>query len=381
MASSDQHHRRLAFQEAMELLPLSTADGGRRFMSRRGAWLPGLDLEELRSSFGSGQFRAHDAAFGGHVYSQSVLAVCKTVGEEDGGKENGASPGLHTIHGYFTSKGKHDRPFVYNVTVMTRGRSFVTARVDARQPLQPSAVLFGKPFPLADANMPLGPVCFMAVVSFVQPQPHSLGQDRQEPPVQKRFASILETRLPSRWDPSPPVDMNVILAVMGRRDIVGTFPIADMKKVEMGPYNEGRPLHEQRELILYRLLAPLPHETAVEADSHVLVHAYTADRNGLLMAANNLNFALNEKVASLSNTFVVHTNVESAVMAYHDGHGAGDDLGHWWVQEVCFPRAAAGRAIVMNKIWSPSGVHVATEYQDGICTAHEEAGLNASWKL
>lgn len=200
-------------------------------------------------------------------------------------------------------------------------------------------------------------------------------------PVQERFASVLAERLPSRWDPSPPVDMNIVLAVVGRRDIVGTFPIADMKKVDMSAYNAGRPLHERRELILYRLLASLPHETAVEVNSHVLVHAYTADRNGLLMVANHLNFVLSEKVASLSNTFVVHTNVNSAVMAYHGSHGAGDELGHWWVQEVCFPRAAAGRAIVLNKIWSPTGVHVATEYQDGLCTAQEKAGLNSDWKL
>lgn len=84
MASSDQPLRRLTFQEAMELAPLSNiANSSRRFMSRRGAWLPGSDLEDLRDSTGpEAQFRAHDAAFGGHVYSQSVLAICRMIGRE-----------------------------------------------------------------------------------------------------------------------------------------------------------------------------------------------------------------------------------------------------------------------------------------------------------
>jgi acyl-CoA thioesterase len=55
---------------------------------------------------------------------------------------------------------------------------------------------------------------------------------------------------------------------------------------------------------------------------------------------------------------VVHVNAEEAVMR------EGED--QWWVQEMWFPRAAAGRGVVESKIWSPQGVHVATEYQDGL---------------
>jgi hypothetical protein len=53
----------------------------------------------------------------------------------------------------------------------------------------------------------------------------------------------------------------------------------------------------------------------------------------------------------------MHVNAEAAVMREEDG---------WWVQEAWFPRMAAGRGIVESKIWSPGGVHVATEYQDGL---------------
>jgi hypothetical protein len=164
--------------------------------------------------------------------------------------------------------------------------------------------------------------------------------------------------------------------------VVGTFPIVDMKKVDMTAFNEGKPLHERRELILYRLLHPLPVGSPVkegdddssavwDANSHVLVHAYEADRNGLLMVLNNLGFgATYGRVASLSYSFVMHVGAAEAVMDVQYG-GGGERTDGWWVQEVRFPRAAAGRAIVMSLIWSPAGLHVATGYQDGISRKKE----------
>ncbi|ERS97481.1 hypothetical protein HMPREF1624_05649 [Sporothrix schenckii ATCC 58251] len=416
--------RRKTFQEAMELVPLPAAspnpnstsgassltnpDGSSnvtRYMSRRPAWLPGADLRAEIDDLGRGRpgFPVHEATFGGHVYAQSVLAVCQTLEQDTaaaqaaGRRFDVSALGLHTIHGYFTAAGKPDRPFVYEVAVLTRGRSFVTARVEARQPLAPSSqapakvqaqAQTGRAVPEDDTDFrgdaagdgPLGVVCFTAIVSFVTPRPHSFGANCQEAPVQQRFAAVLGERAPAAWAPSPPVDIDVLLEVLGRRDVVGTFPMVDMKKVDMTRYNDGRPLADRRELILYRLLAPLPRATAAECNAHVLVHAYAADRNGLLMTANNLEFPLNDKVASLSNTFVVHTNVAAAAMTYHPPAASDNDLAAgWWIQEVCFPRAGAGRAIILNKIWSPEGVHVATEYQDGLCIAQEKMPFD--WKL
>ncbi|EPE06391.1 acyl- thioesterase ii [Ophiostoma piceae UAMH 11346] len=385
---------RLTYQEAMALSPLlpTTPGGNARFMSRRAAWLPGSDLhEELDNLKKQGiVFPPHTAAFGGHVYAQAAHAVCETLGSTI----SKSNLGLHTIHGYFTAAGRPDRPYVYEVAIVTRGRSFVTARVEARQPLRassqakPGAVFMpgdcifteddvqsgddGSGRHSDDIGTNLGVVCFTALVSFVKARPHSFGADCQEAPVQQRFASILQSRPPSQWSPSPPVDIEVMLNVVERRDIVGTFPMVDMKKVDaMAAYNEGRPLYEKRDLILYRLLGP---STGMTANDHVLAHAYAADRNGLLMATNHLEFPLNDKTATLSNSFVVHTNVDDAVMAYADFAASDNDVGGWWIQEVCFARAAAGRAIIQNKIWSPAGVHVATEYQDGLCIAQEGDG-------
>ena len=60
-------------------------------------------------------------------------------------------------------------------------------------------------------------------------------------------------------------------------------------------------------------------------------------------------------------------------MKYDDGKESQECLGGWWVQEAIFPRVEAGRAIIMSKIWSPEGIHVATEYQDGIIRRANES--------
>ncbi|KAL2157055.1 hypothetical protein VTH06DRAFT_7513 [Thermothelomyces fergusii] len=205
--------------------------------------------------------------------------------------------------------------------------------------------------------------------SFKLPEPDSQGVSTQEAPPQERFASILSSRAPEDWPPAPPVDITGFVEMVGA-DEPGRFPVAIMHKVDMTAYNADRPVHERRELMLYKLRAPLPTTAggdgddddergqAWDANAHVIAHAYVADRNGLLLAGNHVGFGYAfARAATLSYTFVVHVNADLAVMREGDG---------WWVQELSFPRAAAGRAIVESKIWSPAGVHVATEYQDGL---------------
>jgi hypothetical protein len=212
----------------------------------------------------------------------------------------------------------------------------------------------GDHFPLEDSEQTLGPVCFSALVSF---RPATVSQIKvQSPSAQTRYADTLSLRPPWAWDPAPLVDIDGIVAALGTSKMVGKFPVVDMRKVDMTAFNEGRPLHERRELLLYRLLAPLPD---TDPDVHILAHAFEADRNGLLMVGNHIGFGFNYgRAASLSYSFVVHVNGSDAVMQF------GED--EWWIQEAIFPRVEAGRAIIMSNIWSPRGLHVATEYQDGI---------------
>ncbi|KAK4039400.1 thioesterase-like superfamily-domain-containing protein [Parachaetomium inaequale] len=353
----------LPLQEALHLVKLPSAGEARRFMGTRAAYLPGSDF-----TADSGMPNTHTAAFGGHVYAQAALAAARAWRElED---EKGAKPGerldLHTIHGYFTRPGIPTRPFLYTVTPLTASRTFATLSITAHQPSQPSTNPQGDHFPLADATLlPLSPPAFTAICSLKRPEPDSHSVSTQEPPPQQRFAAILSTRAPSAWPPAPPIDITGIVEQAGA-DQPGKFPVATMRKVDMTAYNEGRPVHERRELLLYRLIKPLPPSEDGEeedANAHVAAHTYVADRNGLLMAGNHIGFGHSfGRAASLSYSFVVHVNAAEAVMR----DGEGDDKEGWWVQEMWFPRAARGRGIVESKIWSPRGVHVATEYQDGL---------------
>ncbi|KAL8377663.1 hypothetical protein RB595_008384 [Gaeumannomyces hyphopodioides] len=408
MAPGEAPDPRLSFEELMELaeLPLSpeAAAGGvaRRFMSRRPANLPGSDIEEEDVVSGPrGVFpNPPVAAFGGHVFCQAAVAVGRVASEEEDKQGAGAAEsrhGLHTIHGYFTVFGLTDRPFIYDVEPITTGRSFVTYAVKARQPIdRESSFSPGGEhgsllrFPAADpdttpVDSDLGPVCFSAMVSLKLPEPHCLGLTLQEPPPQARFAGVLSSRPRlGDWPLVPRLDMQGIVDGLGPAgaDVAGTFPAVEMRKVvDMAAYSAARPMHEKRELVLYRLLGPMP---AGDPNMHALVHAFVGDRNGLLMAANFMGLGSGgaRLITTLSNTFVVHTNAEDAVM--HRGGGERDpggggagDRGGWWIYEVTYPRVANGRVVLEGKIWSPEGVHVATVYQDGIVRAMRGLTMDA----
>ncbi|KAI0101521.1 Thioesterase/thiol ester dehydrase-isomerase [Nemania sp. FL0031] len=390
---------RLTYQEAMSLisLPSKIADDGktiRRYMSRRGVWITGDELVPLAKEHGI-DYNSGKSAYGGHVYSQASYAASLAfrAGQKAVNNNGGQDKkfGIHTIHGFFSEAGRADRPFIYEVTNLASNALFPNFLVTARQPTSPSTNPEGDRYPKADAGLPLGPVCFSAIVSF---RPSGISQlDVQEPSPQVRFADILSSRRPMEWDPAPLTDIDGVLALIpGARTAVGFFPGLEMRKVDMAAYNAGRPFHEKRELILYRLLAPLPAtysgspedrdedgggKCAIDGpDAHICAHTYEADRNGLLMIGNHAGFGYEfARAASLSYSFVVHVNAEDAVITYSEA----DD--QWWVQEACFPRLEAGRGIVHSKIWSSRGVHVASEYQDGIIRRTPRRGDEEKGKL
>ncbi len=76
----------LPLQEALELVKLPAQGEARRFMGTRIAYMPGGDYPDSIRKHMSG----HKAAFGGHVYAQTALAVARTQRElED---EKGTRP-------------------------------------------------------------------------------------------------------------------------------------------------------------------------------------------------------------------------------------------------------------------------------------------------
>ncbi|KAJ0274585.1 hypothetical protein COL940_009271 [Colletotrichum noveboracense] len=294
---------KLWFQNVMALAPLPppTPDSKvKRYMSLWPAWVPG---SELVGGKGRGSKADPRAAYGGHVYTQAPLAACRALEEEE-------------------------------------------PAGTVRQPKEPSKRLQADDFNLEDLESELGDVCFSCICTFKRPE-----EGRE------RFGEILKAKAPGDWPKAPAVDVEEIKALFP--DASGHFPIVDMHKVDLTGWNEGKPVTERRELLFYRLRGPLP---ADDPNQHVLVHAFESDRNGLLMVGNHIGLGWSlGTAASLTYAFVVHVNVDEAVMK--DPSGAEDG---WWIQEVSFPRAGQGRGALMCKMWSPSGVHVATGYQDGI---------------
>ncbi|POR38569.1 Uncharacterized protein TPAR_01226 [Tolypocladium paradoxum] len=362
MAPAAEFPRR-GFQEAMTITPLPAADDAqgrslKRFISQQPAWKPGHELpwDALFSGLDGPRPRhSGPGVFGGHVYAQAPLAAARAVEEEDKHSEpNGrllGMFGIHSIQGVFTNPGLEDRPFIYEVSPLSSGRSFKARLVNARQPNQPSQSPLG-PFPISDANLPLSDICFSCITTFKRSTP-TLDEVQEAHSAQERYADILSSRAPDEWDLSPQADIDLVKELFPNPG-PGAFPILNMHKVDMTAYNADKVITDRRELIFYRLLKPLPME---DVNAHILCHAFEADRNGLIMLGNHLGYGYNLGVAaSLSYSFYVHVNPEEAVM---NGEG-------WWLQEVCWPRVSAGRCMMESKIWSPRGMHVASGYQDGI---------------
>lgn len=181
----------------------------------------------------------------------------------------------------------------------------------------------------------------------------------QGPPAQETHAEVLSSRPGSAWPRCPSVDIDWLISLFPDPGL-GTFPIVDMRKVDMDARNAARPPQERKELLLYRLLAPLPD---TDPNQHILAHAFAADRNGLLMLCRAFGFGWSlGAAATLSWSFYVHVDPREAVME-------GDE---WWVLEDSFERGAAGRGFIVGRIYSPRGVHVATAVQDGIARVSEK---------
>lgn len=249
------------------------------------------------------------------------------------------------------------------------GRTFATWYVKVRQPTTASVLNADGRFALSDSQKPLGAVCFTCLCSLKNPEDTYV--DNQGQTVQERFSDILSSRPADAWPYVPSVDFKWMTSLFPNAG-PGTFPILEMRKVDMADYNAARPPAERKEIILYRLLRPLSSE---DPNQHALAHAYAADRNGLLMLALDHDIEL-EAAATLTWSFFMHTNVENALMRQSES-GAGE----WWILEDSFPRGKAGRGYVEGKIWSPEGVHVATAVQDGLARAFPPDDAKSSSKL
>jgi acyl-CoA thioesterase-2 len=93
-----------------------------------------LDVETIDVNLfrGTQPTTSRQRVFGGQVAAQSLVAAARTVPPERA---------VHSLHSYFLRPGDHAVPIVYDVECVRDGRSFTTRRVVARQHGRPIYVM------------------------------------------------------------------------------------------------------------------------------------------------------------------------------------------------------------------------------------------------
>jgi acyl-CoA thioesterase len=134
-----------------------------------------------------------------------------------------------------------------------------------------------------------------------------------------------------------------------------------MRKINMSAHNASKPPLSYRQLALYRPLGHLPRSLP---NLHACAHLYASDRNSLFLISNALGFGDQVgTMGSLSHSVIFHVrSVELFLIGEEEGGGKSE----WWVSEAWTPRSGQGRGMHESRIWSPSGVHIASTWQEGL---------------
>lgn len=134
------------------------------------------------------------------------------------------------------------------------------------------------------------------------------------------------------------------------------------RKVDMSQYNEDKSALDQKELLFYR---PVGDTSGPNLD--LCAHLYASDRNLLFIAGNHLGLGeVYTMMGSLVHNVTFHAPAEQ--MAFFQEKD-------WFYQEGWVTRIAEGRATIQARLWSASGVHVATVVQDGFIRVAKDAKL------
>ncbi|KAK4988234.1 hypothetical protein LTR50_004060 [Elasticomyces elasticus] len=284
-------------------------------------------------------------AYGGHVYAQAVWAAAQTV-------KKGFV--VHNVTGFFTLPGMTEVPFVYSVSTVRDGRSYCTRTVNVTQ---------------AEGKG----ICFTCTCSFKTVEDNRFDV-QEEVNLEKEYGVVLEGKRPDDWPEAPGVDMSWYWRRREETGVNDDFPGLDARKVDMTAYNQPRTPFERRQLLYYRLIGTLP----PDPNMHACAHLYASDRNSLFIVANHLDVGeLFTQMASLSHTVVFHTPIaDMMMMAKHDASaqepGQEQDTRLWFCKEDWTNRAGGGRGIHQSRMWGPTGVHVASSWQEGMIRIGKE---------
>ena len=273
-----------------------------------GAVLTALELEQVDENTFVGRSlpQLHGRVYGGQVLAQALLAAGRTMTTE-------RLP--HSVHGYFLRPGDLDEPITFAVERLRDGRSFSARRTHAIQS--------GKPI--------------LSMITSFQSDQQGLDHAEQMPQV------------------PPPEDLPSSVELFGSLD----HPVAqffyrngafDLRHVEGALFTAPSEVRTDHQHLWMRARGPLP---AGQLEQRALL-AYACDQVMLepIMRRHHLSWMTREaSVASLDHAMWWHRDV---------------DAGDWLLYSQSSPSASGGRGLGVAKVYSRTGVLVATIAQEGM---------------
>jgi len=275
--------------------------------------LSALDLTDTNARtnedifIGESQWSALGRVFGGQVLAQSVVAAQRTIAEDRF---------IHSLHGYFLRPGNTELPITFSVDRIHDGRSFSTRRVQAYQSGLPILSMIAS-FQDVDDGLE-----HQIEMPTELPQPEDL-------PTAAEVLALVEHPIAKQWAMGRPFDMRHVPSPV--------FLAVD------GP-------HVAHQAVWLKATGRLPDDPNL----HRAALAYASDysilepifrRHGVSWSTPGL------KAASLDHAMWFHR------------FGRVDE---WMLYAQESPNATGGRGFSLGRIFSRSGVLLASVAQEGM---------------
>lgn len=247
--------------------------------------------------------------YGGHVMAQALRAarLCADADKK-----------VHSLHGYFLHPGSHAEPVEFTVEVIKQGRSFDVLKVEATQRSRTIFIMS------ASFHLPEKGIEHQAAMpNIVAPS--------QLQPFSKIFADFAEK-----------------FGIQARGILSSDGPFVFHPLEYYDPFNPG--IRPPRQHLWFKPNGTVPGQPDLNAE----LMAYISDFNLLItsLLPHNLSFFTTPlKIASLDHAMWFHQDFE---------------MNDWMLYEVESPRAAGGRAFCTGRIYSSSGILLASVTQEGL---------------
>lgn len=232
-----------------------------------------------------------------------------------------------------------------------------------------------------------GKICFSCLCSFKRSEARYSYSHQPTAEFEKRYRSVLEGKRPEDHPVAPGIDAPWWEEGVKQGDLAEReFPGVEVRKVDMGKYNETEDVrknpHRYRQLQFYRLRGSpdggespedekgvKSKDRAGEHDNlYACAHLYASDKNSIFVITRALGRSNTwVTMASLSHTVVFHEHGKSLRMVDWDSARKGQELRQkWFVQEAWTSRSGENRGLHESRLWGPDGTLLATTMQDSM---------------